>query len=131
MQLTFTAAQMVIRVTGVLLLILGLLFWTGEALSLIPVHMLLGVILVLALWVLAAVASQMGVPIGMTVGAAILGLLVGWLGFSQTNLLPGSAHWVIQVLHLLLGMAAIAVAEMIGGRVRRDRLAASGAGASA
>ncbi|MBV9580842.1 MAG: hypothetical protein JO057_19850 [Chloroflexi bacterium] len=125
MQLTFTVAHMLVRVTGVLLLILGLLFWTGDARGLIPVHMLLGVLLVLSLWLLAAVASQLGAPAGMVAGAAVLGLIVAGLGFSQTSLLPGSGHWIIQVLHLLVGMAAIAIAEVIGGRLRRNRLAAS------
>jgi hypothetical protein len=127
MQLTFTVAHMTVRITGVLLLILGLLFWTGDALGLIPVHMLVGVLLVLALWLLSATASQMGVPIGLVLGAAVLGLLVAVLGFTQDSLLPGGAHWLIQVLHLLLGMAAIGVAEMIGGRLRRMRLASTAA----
>jgi hypothetical protein len=126
MQLTFTVAQMIVRVSGVLLLLLGLLFWTGDALGLIPVHILLGVLLVLALWLLAATASQMGVPIGLVAGAALLGLVLAWLGFTQDSLLPGSTHWIIQALHLVLGMAAIAIAEVIGGRVRRMRLATSG-----
>jgi hypothetical protein len=127
MQLTLTVAQMLVRITGVLLLILGLLFWTGDALGLIPVHMLLGVLMVLGLWLLAAVGSQMGAPMGMTVGAFVLGLIVAILGFTQTSLLPGSTHWIIQALHLIVGMAAIASGEMIGGRLRRNRLAASGA----
>jgi hypothetical protein len=123
--MTLLAAQWVVRVSGVLLLLLGLLFWTGDALGLIPVHTLLGVLLVLALWLLSATAWQLGVPPGMAAGAAILGLIVLGLGLTQTSLLPGSLHWIIQVLHLLLGMAAIGISEAIGGRVRRQKLAAS------
>ena len=127
MQLTFTVAQWLVRVCGVLLLILGLLFWTGDALGLIPVHMLLGVLLVFGLWLEAALASQMNVPVGLVATAAVLGLIVLALGLTQTSLLPGSGHWIIQVLHLLVGVAAIASGEMIGGRVRRDRLATASA----
>ena len=125
MQLSFTVAQWIVRVCGVLLLILGLLFWTGEARGLVPVHMLLGVLLVLGLWLLAAVASQMGVPMGLVASAVVLGIIVLALGFTQTSLLPGPSHWIIQVLHLLVGAAAISNGEMIGGRLRRNRLAAS------
>ena len=121
--MTFAVAQWLVRVSGVLLLILGLLFWTGDALGLIPVHMLLGVVLVFGLWLEAALASQMNVPVGMVAAAAVLGLIVLVLGLTQTSLLPGSGHWIIQVLHLLVGLAAIASGEMIGGRVRRNRLA--------
>jgi hypothetical protein len=125
MQATLTIAQMLVRVTGVLLLVLGLLFWSGDALNLIPVHMLLGLILVLSLWLLAALASQAGVPLGMAAGAAVMGLITLVLGLVQDSLLPGSTHWVIQVLHLLVGMAAIGSGEMIGGRLRRRRLSTS------
>lgn len=127
MQITLTIARMLVRITGVLALILGLLFWGGSALSLIPVHMLLGLLLVLSLWLLAVLAVQAGVPIGMAAGAALVGLLALLLGVTQDSLLPGGAHWVIQVLHLLLGMAAVASGEIIGGRLRRMRPAASAA----
>jgi hypothetical protein len=126
MNMTLAAAQWLVRISGVLALLLGLLLWTGDLPpALLAVHMLLGVLVVLGLWLLAAVASQMGVPIGMVAAAAIVGLIVLVLGLTQTSLLPGGAHWVIQVLHLVLGMAAVASGEMIGGRVRRSRLAAS------
>jgi hypothetical protein len=127
MSMTLTTFQWVVRVAGVLALFLGLLFWTGDALALVPVHMLLGVLTVLGLWLLAATASQLGVPMGMVIGAGILGLLVLGLGIIQPSLMPGSGHWVVQVVHLLLGMAAIGLAEMIGSRVRRNQMAASSA----
>ncbi len=127
MMMTLTTFQWVVRVAGVLALLLGLLFWTGDALPLIPIHMLLGTLTVLGLWLLAATASQLGAPMGMVIGAGILGLLVLGLGFSQQSLMPGSGHWVVQVVHLLLGMAAVGLGEMIGGRVRRNQMAAQSA----
>ena len=57
--------------------------------------------------------------IGLTIGAFILGLIVVIFGLTQTTLLPGAAHWVIQIIHLLLGLAAIGLGEAIGGRYRR------------
>ena len=124
MTMTFSAAQWIVRICGILALIFGLLLWVGDLpLGMIPVHMLLGVLVVLGLWLLAAVSSQMGIPVGMAVGVAIIGLLVAILGFTQNSLLPGGTHWVIQALHLILGMAAVGSGEMIGGRVRRSRLA--------
>ena len=125
MQLTITISRMLVRVTGIIQLVVGLLFWTGNALSLIPLHMLLGVLLVLSLWLLAAVSAQVGVPIGMAAGAAVIGLITLILGLIQDSLVPGSTHWVIQVLHLVVGIAAVGSGEMIGGRLRRQRLASS------
>jgi hypothetical protein len=124
MTMTATVAQWLVRITGVLLLILGLLLWTGDIpLSLIPVHILLGVVLVLALWLLAATATAQGVPIGMAVGIAILGLITLVFGMYQRSLVPGGAHWIIQGIHLILGMLTVASGEMLGGRLRRLRLA--------
>ena len=76
-------------------------------------------------WVLAAVSTRAGVPVGLAAGAAVLGLIALALGMTQTSLLPGSAHWVIQLLHLLVGIATVASGEVIGGRLRRLRLAAA------
>jgi hypothetical protein len=124
MSMTASISQWVVRITGVLLLILGLLIWTGDVPpSVIPVHILLGVLMVLALWLLAATASQQGVPMGLVTGVALLGLITLIVGFTQRILMPGSFHWVIQVLHLVLGMAAVAGGEMIGGTLRRLRTA--------
>ena len=118
MKSTVTALRMLIRLCGVLLIILGILFWTGNALSLIPVHMLIGVILVLSLWALALIAARAGAPTGPVAAAFIWGLIVPILGATQQSLLPGPAHWIIQVLHLLVGIAAIGMAEGLGRRIR-------------
>src|ERR1700730_11877593 len=105
MQATLTISLMLVRITGALLLILGLLIWTEGAFNLIPIHMLLGLVLVLSLWVLAAVSTRAGVPTGLAVGVAVLAVVMLALGMTQAALLPGSLHWVIQVVHLLIGMA--------------------------
>ena len=47
MRTATTAAQMTVRLLGVVLIILGVMFWIGTARNLIHVHMLLGVLLVL------------------------------------------------------------------------------------
>ena len=45
-----TIAVWVLRIAVLAAIILGILFWTGNAVNLIPVHMLLGIIAVLSLW---------------------------------------------------------------------------------
>jgi len=109
----------VLRASVLLALILGILFWTGNATSLVLVHMGLGILAVLSLWTLgAAIASTKG-GIGLAIGAFVWGILVAALGLTQGTLLAGSTHWVIQVLHLLVGLAAIGLGEMIARRYRR------------
>lgn len=120
-----TVIQLLIRLVGLAILVLGVLFWTGNALQFIPVHMLLGLVLVILLWVLAGLAARAGVHPGVVALAIGWGLLVPALGITQSRLLPGSAHWVIQALHLLVGLGAIGQAEGLARRIARAQAPAS------
>ena len=118
MRSTVTAIQMGIRAVGVVQLVLGLTFWTGNLLGLVDLHQLLGILLVLGLWTQAALAHRAGVPAGLVVAAAVLGLVVVVLGLTQRELLPGSAHVVVEVVHLLLGLGLLALAENLAVRAK-------------
>jgi hypothetical protein len=118
MRSTITAVQMGVRAAGVVQILLGLAFWTGNLLGLVDLHQLLGMLLVLALWTLAALAARAGVPAGLVAGAVVLGLVVPVVGLTQRELLPGSAHWVIQVVHLLLGLGLLGLAENLATRAK-------------
>jgi len=108
-----------LRISALLALILGILFWTGNADNLMLIHIILGILVVLSLWILGgAIATTKG-GIGLAIGAFVLGLVVVVFGLNQGALLAGPAHWVIQVLHLLFGLSAIGLGEMIAGRYRR------------
>jgi hypothetical protein len=124
--LTIRIAQMVLRTCVVLTLILGILFWTGNAAdSLVPVHMGLGILVVLSLWTLGlAQALTKGGSWGLAIGAVVLGIILAASGGTQDEILTGSLHWVIQVIHLLLGLSALGLGERIDGRYRRSRVAA-------
>src|SRR5258706_12817643 len=62
-----TAVHMTLRGSGVLLILLGLAIWTGRADGIIPVHEVLGFVLVLSLWTLAFLAARAGVQRGLVV----------------------------------------------------------------
>jgi hypothetical protein len=114
-----TIPQTVVRVAGPILILLGLLFWTGNALSLVPVHMLLGLILVLSLWTIAVLALVARVSPGLAFLALVWGLAVPVLGLAQGGLLVGDLHWLIRLLHLLLGLGAIGQAENLARRIKQ------------
>jgi hypothetical protein len=118
MRSTVNALQMAIRVVGVVQLALGVVFWTGNALGLVDLHQLLGILLVLGLWTQAVLAYRAGVPAGLVAVAAVWGLIVPIVGLTQTSLLTGSAHWVIQVIHLLLGIGLLGLAENLATRAK-------------
>jgi len=119
MMITTTLAQMLVRITGLIQIVLGVLFWTGNALNLVPVHLISGLLMVLGLWVLAVTASLAGVGVWQVVLAIVWGFLTLLLGYWQVDLVPGSSHWLIQALHLLIGLAAIGQAETLASRIRR------------
>jgi len=112
-------ASIVLRVCGTLAVILGLLFWSGTALNLLPIHMLLGVVVVLSLWIVGITqAFSRGGNWPLALGALLLGLLVIVVGMTQSSLMVGPFHWVIQVVHLLLGILAVGIGQIAAARWR-------------
>ncbi len=113
-------ATMVLRITALLALILGIIFWvTDSAASFVPVHMILGILVVLSLWTLGIVAAMSSSGSwGLAGAAVVLGAIVLVVGLTQRTLIP-NPHWVIQVIHLLLGLLAVGLGEMIGARYKR------------
>jgi hypothetical protein len=126
-----TIAQMIIRISGLLLLLLGLAIWTGRADGVIPIHELLGFVLVVALWTLSYFAARAGVSMRWVVLAVAWGLAAPLLGLTQQNLVSGDWHWTIQALHLLIGAGAIGQGENLALRMRQigSPRAASGSAA--
>ncbi|MGH2457476.1 MAG: hypothetical protein ACRDIY_01250 [Chloroflexota bacterium] len=118
MKTATTIFQNLVRATGLIQIALGILFWTGHALSLIPLHMLDGILFVLCFWTLAVLAARAGVGTGLVAMALVWGLIVVVLGMTQTRILPGDAHWVVQVVHLLVGVGAITQSERLARAIK-------------
>jgi hypothetical protein len=114
-------ASVVVSLAGGLALITGLLFWAGTALNLISMHMLLGFLTVAALWV-AAVGQALarGGSWFFAVGALALGAATIYVGLHQTTLGFGDSRWVIQALHLVLGILTIGAGHMASARYRKS-----------
>jgi hypothetical protein len=111
---------MALRLLFLIQLILGLLFWFGKADGLVPLHMLVGLLFVIVLWYLGVVQGlQRNGSLGLTVGTFLLGLLIAIVGMTQTAILIGGAHWIVQVFHLLLGVSGIGLGEACVARYKR------------
>lgn len=123
MKTATTAALMLIRLSGLVALVLGGMLFSSHPTALVPVHMLVGLVLVLSLWALSGMAASAGVSFGLVAAAVLWGLIVPVLGMAQLKLMPGSNHWVIQVVHLLFGLGAMGLGEALGGRLKRIRAA--------
>jgi hypothetical protein len=113
---TIKVTQMVVRVCGFVALLFGVMIWIGNV-RLTNIHMMLGFILVLALWVLSVFAFRAKLAVLGVLGI-VMGLVVAGLGNAQKSMMLGDSHWVIRVVHLLVGIIAIGVAESIAKRAR-------------
>ena len=119
--MVFRIASIALRLCGTLAVILGILFWSGNSLNLIPIHMLLGLLVVLSLWIVGiGQAFSRGGSWPLAGGALLLGLLVIVVGMTQSSLLVGPLHWVIKVVHLLLGILAVGVGQSAVARGRNS-----------
>jgi hypothetical protein len=112
MRVTTTIATLVVRIAGPLQLVLGVLFWTGHSLSLVPFHMLIGSLFVLAIWTLCVLGARSGLRSPMFAALA-WSLVLTALGMTQMRILPGPGHWVVRVVHLLTALVAMAQAQRL------------------
>ena len=113
-----TITQWVLRISALLALILGILFWTGSAPdALIPVHVILGILVTVSLWVLGFMFGRSrGGNWGFASIAIVWGILVLGVGGSQIGQDPST---IVKIIHLLIGLLAIGIGEMVAGRYKR------------
>src|SRR5579875_236965 len=123
---TLNIALMVLRAGVLIELVLGILFWTNvinpDTSKLVLVHILIGLIVVVSLWIIGLAQGFIRASnnFGLALLTFVVGLVVALFGLLQTRMIPdSSAHWVIQVIHLALGLLAIATGEMVAAVTKR------------
>jgi len=117
-------ALMVLRISVLINLILGILFWTSiiDNQGITLLHIILGILAVLSLFTIGILQGLRGGSFGLALATFVVGFLLAFVGLGQLNWLlpdPNPHHWIIQVIHLVLGISAIGLGEMIGGRYNR------------
>ena len=123
----------IVRVSGTMQLLLGILFWSGHAYQYLPLHIANGIVIVLTLWTAAVVALIARTRRGLAVFGLLWGLALPAFGMAQATLLLGSRHWIVRVTHLVMGLAAMGIVGTLGqavlaalpARVRQTNRAAS------
>lgn len=112
----------IIRVGALITLALGLAFWSGNALFLIPVHIVLGSILTLSL-IIAGILVGAGKKgnLALMIGSFLLSLVIVLFGLKQSSLLPGELHWIIKTIHLLLGISLVFYADTLARHYKQAR----------
>ena len=115
--MTARLLQIVVAITGLCALVLGLFIWIAN-IDLTDIHMLFGLLVTLGLLVMSIIAlTARGLRILGIVGI-VYAFIVLIFGISHVNLLVGNLHWLIQTLHTLVGIGAIALTGALGARYR-------------
>jgi hypothetical protein len=114
MHLTVTILRHLARLLGAAQIVLGFTIWFGWTPNAVALHAALGSAFVLVLWIISAIALFVLSKRGVALFGLLWGALVLWFGMAQTTFLTDSGHWAIRLLHLLVGLAAIGLAESLG-----------------
>ena len=85
---TASIVQMVVRTTGLIQLVQGFIVWPGNTDFLIPVHILMGSALVIALLILSYLAARSRISTGLVILAVVWALVLPAWGLVQEQLVP-------------------------------------------
>ncbi|MBO0781770.1 MAG: hypothetical protein J2P37_23370 [Ktedonobacteraceae bacterium] len=128
--------SLIARVALMVAMVLGLLFWiaqisfistfmSGVAQVIIGIHPwigLTGALFLLVLGVVAIFTRGIRLP---GVGGVVYAAIMPAFGLTQSLILMGNLHWLIQVAHLLVGVGAMYLARGIERRYLRLRVSGS------
>ena len=109
--------NVLIRAAAGSALVLGLAFWLGYARALTLLHMGLGIGLVVCVWATSWVAWSSNTRRGLAALGVVCGVITWAVGITQSVVLPGPFHWVVQVVHLALGIITTAVGLRLANAV--------------
>lgn len=106
------------RIAGVGALLLGLTIWiTGINIS--AIHMLFGLTLTLSFLILSIIMVLTRGMRLLGLAGIIYALIVPVFGVTQDGLLRGDLHWLIRVAHMLVGLGALTLIQIIYTRYQR------------
>ncbi len=123
MSILVRIAAMCVRIFGAIALVLGIIFFFVSSLAdnntVLLIHEFSGVMIVLAVIILGSVQAMRGGSSGLAAGAIVLGIAAYFFGRYQANILPQNGHWIIEILHLGIGIALIALGEISGAKYKK------------
>jgi hypothetical protein len=115
--MTARILQIIVGIAGLCALVLGLLIWIANS-DLTDIHILFGILVTLGLLVMSIIAlTARGLRI-LGLAGIVYAIILLVFGESQSNLLAGNLHWLIQALHTLIGIGAIVLTGALGARYR-------------
>jgi len=114
-----TIMLMLVRLLVVVQVILGLMMWFGGAKDLSRAHEGIGIVFVLAASAVAAIGARAGAPRSLVTVTLMWAIITLLFGYSQVGLITGSMHWIIRIVHLVLGLGLAGQAERVARAVKK------------
>jgi hypothetical protein len=111
----------IVRVAGVVQILLGLSIWIGPGMRYLSIHIQTGFLIVVCLWILAILALIVRGQPALVGFAFVWGLALPAFGMAQAEILVGPLHWIIRVIHLLMGLIALGTADALAKHVLATR----------
>lgn len=106
---------MLLRVLVLVLLVMGVMVWMGHV-NLVQGHIGLGFLFALLVLLQGLLGGLAGAGWGLAGWSVVWAVLLPVIGLGQRAVMLGGAHWVVQLVHLLFGLAAMPIVERIGKR---------------
>jgi hypothetical protein len=101
------------------------LSWIANSTGFIFTHMVLGIAFALLLLALSLIQLLTGRMHLLGTSGIVYTLILTALGFTQTGLLVGPMHWLIQTAHVVIGFGALVLVQVISVRDARLRRSAA------
>jgi hypothetical protein len=109
------------RIAGLGALVLGASFIFAPGRAPLSLHMTLGGIVAIVLAILAGWALIHRVRVPAAIAALVWAAAVVYVGTVQEWWVGAGSHLVIEIVHPLLGIGAIGLAEMLAAAITRKR----------
>lgn len=117
MSATINVLRWILRLAFIGSFILGFVLWSGHGYQYLRLHMILGftITILLLLFVIVALVSRVRPALPLI--TLLWAVALPFLGIAQLRMMPGPNHWIIRVVHLILGLGAIAFGESLSKRI--------------
>jgi len=118
MPLTIVILRWILRIAFVISFVLGCALWAGRGYAYLQFHMWLGFIITFTLLAIVILSLIARVKPALPLIALLWAVALPFFGIAQLRLMPGPNHWIVRIVHLILGLGAIGLGESLSKRLR-------------
>jgi hypothetical protein len=107
----------ILRISFLVALIIGFALWSGNGYGYLRLHMILGFTITTVLLLLVVFGLVARVKPTLPLITLLWTVALPFLGIAQLRIVPGANHWIVRVLHLVIGLGAIGFGESLSKKI--------------